>query len=74
MHLDVGYNRLSSTISTEIGNLAELRVLLLPSTFLSGPLPESLKNLTKLNTVSLLRTDLEGRIFDFVVKWRNLRK
>ena len=75
MKLDLGFNdELSSTIPTEIGNLVQLRKLLLSSTSLSGALPESLKSLKHLHIVVLMRTNLEGPIFDFALNWPEIRK
>ena len=68
VRLDLGNNPLSSTIPNEIGNLVHLRQLFLAASNLSGSLPESLKTLKQLDVVSLWRTNLEGPIFDFVLK------
>jgi Leucine-rich repeat (LRR) protein len=42
---DVGQNELSSTLSSAIGNWKDLSKLFLQDNDLSGPLPESLKEL-----------------------------
>ena len=62
IELDLWYNNLSGTIPPELGNLTNLKVLILSSNELSGTIPPELSNLTNLEQLSLWGNQLSGTI------------
>ncbi len=67
-------NRLSGSISSELGNLSNLQVLdLQRNTGLSGSIPPELGNLTNLEVLEFDRVPLSGSIPPELGKLRNLR-
>ncbi|MCO5552293.1 hypothetical protein L7F22_027618 [Adiantum nelumboides] len=61
-YLDIGYNRLTGTIPSELGSLSTLLVLSLSHNALTGPIPESLSNLVLLTILYLDHNMLQGPI------------
>ena len=51
--LELGNNKLTGEIPTELGNLGNLEILLLGSNQLTGEIPTELGNLSNLNTLLL---------------------
>lgn len=62
VELSLGKNALYGPVPAEIGDLANLEVLLLPDNSLGGPLPKELSRLEKLHTVNLSGNRLTGAI------------
>ena len=60
--LELFENRLSGTLPSELGNLANLTYLLLYSNQLSGEIPSELGNLANLTTLALSANQLSGAI------------
>ena len=60
--LDLSSNNLTGMIAPELGNLAELRYLLLGGNSLTGPLPPELGNLSELRALGLSNNSLMGPI------------
>ena len=61
-HLDLNQNNLSGPIPAELGNLSNLRELVLWQNQLSGPIPSALQNLTALSHLDLTGNQLSGAI------------
>ena len=60
--IDLSRNSFSSTISTEIGNLRNLKVIKLNENFLSGSIPSRIFMATELQTLMLQANKLTGSI------------
>ncbi len=60
--MDLSENQLSGEIPPELGNLSNLRGLLLSNNQLSGEIPPELGNLSNLAELHLSRNQLTGRI------------
>ena len=60
--VELPYNGLSGTISSELGTLVHLEMLLLHGNELSGEIPPELGNLTNLTRLSLWDNQLDGTI------------
>ena len=60
--LALGYNKLSGTIPSELGNLANLTNLRLAGNQLSGPIPPELGHLANLQSLELEGSNLTGSI------------
>ena len=72
--LDLSRNDFTSTISSDISNLSNLKTLILNELSLTGTVPESLRLVTTLEDVSLWHADkLTGNILDFLQYWPSLR-
>ena len=60
--LRLGWNNLTGGLPSDIGNLSELRVLLLNDNALSGAIPSELGNLSRLETLDIGQNRLDGAI------------
>ncbi len=66
-HLDLSLNQLSGDIPPELAELPKLRYLFLGrNNFSAGPIPEWLRNMTKLTELSLKASALTGLIPDWI--------
>jgi hypothetical protein len=73
-YLDLQWNELTSTISSKIGQLTDLKHFTVGKNRLTGPFPiESLQQLTKMEIFVVSANRLEGRIFDAVMSWPQLQ-
>jgi len=73
VHLDLSSNQLTGTLPTELGSMKALTYLFLASnTFNSGPIPESLYQLTNLKELSLKETARVGPIPIWISDLSNL--
>ncbi|MGK3760287.1 MAG: hypothetical protein ACI8RD_012604 [Bacillariaceae sp.] len=70
--LDLSRNDFTSTISSDISNLSNLRSLFFNELSLTGTMPESLKLVTNLEDVSLWHNEMSGNILDLTKYWPNL--
>ena len=72
-YLDLHMNEFSSTISSKIGQLTDLKHFAVGDNRLTGTLPiEALQQLTKLQRFVLTGNRVEGRPFDAVISWSQL--
>ncbi|KAI5056073.1 hypothetical protein GOP47_0029594 [Adiantum capillus-veneris] len=61
-YLDIGYNRLTGTIPSELGSCSTLLVLTLSHNALTGPIPDTFSNLVLLTILYLDHNMLQGSI------------
>ena len=61
-YLNLGYNELSGSIPSEIGNLLNLNYLLLGNNHFSGTIPSEIGNLVNLARLDLIKNQLYGLI------------
>jgi hypothetical protein len=69
--LDLQDNRLGHVVPTAIGNLVNLRELLLRNNLFYGPLPSEFGALTNLHHLNLAKNDFEGPI---PAIWKNMKE
>lgn len=71
--LRLSSNRLTSTISSSIGNLTKLRSLHLNDNFFNGTLPSSLGLLTGLTRIAVEGNFFTGNtLLEYMPRWTNL--
>uniref|UniRef100_A0A7N2MG50 Leucine-rich repeat-containing N-terminal plant-type domain-containing protein n=1 Tax=Quercus lobata TaxID=97700 RepID=A0A7N2MG50_QUELO len=62
LHLDLGVNKLTGTIPTNIGTLSKLQYLDLSTNSLNGSLPLSLANLTQVYLLDFSQNNITGKL------------
>ena len=67
--LDVGNNRLVGTIPTSVGNLVDLKSLILAENNLTGELPSNIGNMNSVSYVDVSQNNLTGNIPTTVGNW-----
>ena len=72
--LDLGYNQLTGSIPSEIGNLTNLTSLYLNNNQLTGSIPSEIGNLTNLTFLNLSSNQLTGSISSEIGNLTNLKR
>jgi hypothetical protein len=72
--LDLSANGFTSTLSSEMANLSNLKFLGLDQLVgLSGTLPDSFKSLSRLQEFYLRNTQISGKFFEIATHWSDLK-